>query len=171
MMSRMRPTPVILLAVAVLALQACGDAGGDDAPLTRAQFIAKTDAQCKVSNARTKVLNEEVGRVAATTPSEAQLLRKLAPILDRGYGQIRDNAAAFQSVNPPAADAVEIERIRKIYDEQAELVRKLALAAKRGDTQQFKALSTQQEDVITRARKATSAYGFKECGSAKSDAS
>ena len=170
MMSRMRTSIVVILTVVALGLAACGDSGGDDPALTRAEFIAKTDAQCKVSNARTKTLNEEAARVAATAGSEAQLLRELAPILERGYGQVRDNAAAFQAVNPPSDDAAEIERIRKIYDEQAEVVRKLGLAAKRGDTDRYKALSEEQRDVIVRARSATSAYGFQECGSAKSDA-
>ena len=80
----------------------------DDEPdgPTRAEFIAKTDAQCKVSNARTKTLNEEAApRRRTRARSEAQLLRELAPILERGYGQVRDNAAAFQAVNPPPADA------------------------------------------------------------------
>ena len=171
MMSRMRTTAVAVLTVATLGLAACGGSGGDDsAEPTRAEFIAKTDAQCKVSNARTKTLNEEATRAAASARNDAQLLRRIAPILERGYGQVRDNAAAFQSVNPPSADAAEVERIRTIYDEQAELVRKLGLAAKRGEIDRYKALSVQQQDVIARARKATTAYGFKECGSSKSDA-
>ena len=98
------------------------------------------------------------------------MLRALAPILERGYGQVRDNAAAFEAVNPPPADAAKIERIRKLYDEQAELVRKLAAAAKAGDVGEFKALSDRQASVLSNARNAASAYGFKECGSEKSDA-
>jgi hypothetical protein len=171
MMSAMRTTTSALLAAAALALAACG--GSSDkatAGPTRTEFIAKTDAQCKVANARTKALNEEANRAAAATKTDPQLLKAVAPILARGYGQVRDNAAAFQAVNPPAADAAEIEAIRKLYDEQAEIVRKLAAAAKRGDVDRFKALTEEQKDVVARARKATGAYGFKECGSTKSDA-
>jgi ABC-type Fe3+-hydroxamate transport system substrate-binding protein len=171
MMSRMRPIAVAVLTAAALGLAACGGSGDDEpAGPTRAEFIAKTDAQCKVSNARTKTLNEDAARVVDATPDEAQLLAKLAPIFERGYGQVRDNAAAFQAVNPPPADAAEIERIRKLYDEQAEIVRKLARAAKTGDVDQFKALSEEQRDVVRRARAAARAYGFEECGSDKSDA-
>ncbi len=171
MMSRMRTISTALLAAAALALAACGDAGTDepDAP-TRAEFIAKTDAQCKVSNVRTKTLNAEASRVADAAGSDTQLLRGLAPILARGYGQVRDNAAAFQAVNPPPEDAAEIEKIRKLYDQQAELVRKLAAAAKAGNVDAFKARSEEQKDVLASARKAAAAYGFKECGSTKSDA-
>ncbi len=167
-MSRMRTTVVAVLAASAIGLQAC-ESSGDDKP-TRAEFIAKTDAQCKVSNARTKTLNTQARRVADTARGESRLLRELAPILERGYRQVRDNAAAFRAVDPPAADTAKIERIRKLYDEQAEVVRKLGLSAKRGDVEQFKALSEEQKDVLVRAREATSAYGFKECGSTKSDA-
>jgi hypothetical protein len=171
MMSRMRTITATALAGAALALAACGDSGKDEsAPLTRAEFIAKTDAQCRGSNVRTKKLNEEATGVATRVRGEAQRLRELAPILERGYGQVRDNAAAFQAVNPPPDDAATVERIRKLYDQQAELVRKLAAAAKRGDAKQFTALTDQQKGVLARARKATQAYGFKECGSTKSDA-
>lgn len=168
----MRTTASAVLAVASLALAACGGSGDDKttAAPTRAEFIAKTDAQCKVSNARTKALNEEGNRAAAGARTDPQLLEAVAPVLARGYGQARDNAAAFQAVNPPAADAGEVEAIRKLYDEQAEIVRKLAASAKRGDVEQFKALTQEQKDVVARARKAASAYGFKECGSTKSDA-
>lgn len=167
----MRTTaPAVLVAVA-LALAACGGSGNDapDAP-TRAEFIAKIDAQCKVSNARTKALNAEGAAAVEKATTDKQLLSILAPILERAYGQVRDNAAAFQAVNPPAADAVEVERIRKLYDEQGEVVRKLAATAKRGDVPAFNALAAQQKDVVKRARQATRAYGFKVCGSSKSDA-
>jgi hypothetical protein len=48
-------------------------------------------------------------------------------------------------------------------------VRRLAAAAKRGDASAFKALSEKQKDVVTRARQLTRRYGFRECGSSKSD--
>ena len=144
---------------------------GADAPLTRAQYIATTDALCKQSNARTRKLNAELRRRSAGATSDAQLLRRLAPVLERGYGPVRDNAAAFQAANPPASDAAEIERIRALYDRQAEFLRKLARAARRVDSNAFKSLSEQQKDVVTRARKLARSYGFKECGSSKSDAS
>ena len=171
MMSRMRipALAVTILAVAALGLSACG---GDDEPQapTRAEFIAKTDAQCIVSNARTKTLNEEAAKAAESARDDTQLLRNLAPILERGYEQVRANARAFRAVEPPSADVDEIDRIRRLYDEQAEVVRKLDLTAKRGDVDEYKATLEAQKDVLTRARKAASAYGFKECGSTKSDA-
>jgi hypothetical protein len=170
MMQRMRRPPIVLLVAAALGLPGCGGSDGGSSEPTRAEFIAKTDAQCKVSNARTKALNEQVRRVADGTRDDARLLRELAPLLQRGYGQVRDNAAAFQAVNPPPADAAAVERIRKLYDEQAEIVRKLARAARRGELDAFRALSEEQRDVVVRARAAARAYGFKECGSTKSDA-
>ena len=160
------------LALAALGLAACGgsdDAG--DAPLTRAQYIATTDALCKQSNARTRKLNAELRRLAVGVTSDAQLLRRLAPVLERGYGPVRDNAAAFQAANPPAADAAQVERIRALYDRQAEYVRRLARAARRVDSNEFKSLSEQQKDVVTSARRLAHSFGFKECGSSKSDAS
>jgi hypothetical protein len=169
MMSRMHPTlrPAVLVAVALLA--GCGGSGGDDDPPTRAQFIAKTDRLCQTSNRRTRALNVQLATAAARARDDEDLLRRLAPILERGYGPLRDNAAAFQAANPPADDAAAIERIRKAYDEQAELVRRLAAAAKRGDVPAFKSLSERQKEVVTRARRLARGYGFEQCGSSKSD--
>lgn len=82
---------------------------------------------------------------------------------------MRDNAAAFQVSNPPSDDAAAIERIRAAYDKQAEQVRRLAAAARAGDAVRFRALSDEQEEVVTRARRLARGYGFRECGSAKSD--
>jgi hypothetical protein len=171
-MSRMRLLIRTAMTAAALVLAACGGAGGGAAskPLTRAEFISKTDMQCKASNTRTRALNTELLRAAAGARSDKQLLSRLAPILARGTGPVRDNAAAFQVANPPPADAAKIEHIRKAYDRQADLVRKLAAAAKRGDVKAFALLSAHQRIVVTRARRLARGYGFKECGSAKSDA-
>jgi hypothetical protein len=170
-MFRVRRHLGIGLALAAIGLAACGGSDdASDAPLTRAQYIATTDALCKQSNARTRKLNAELRRQSAGATNDADLLRRLAPVLERGYGPVRDNAAAFQAANPPAADAAEIERIRALYDRQAEFVRKLARAARRVDSSEFKSLSEQQKDVVTRARRLARSYGFKECGSTKSDA-
>ena len=141
MMSRMRTPAVACLAAAALGLAACGDSGGDEPDgLTRAR-VHRQDRRAVQGVQRPHEDAQRGGEPGRghRARSEAQLLRELAPILERGYGQVRDNAAAFQAVNPPAADAAEIERIRKLYDEQAEVVRKLATAAKRGDIEQFKA--------------------------------
>ena len=158
-----------MAATVLLSLAACGDSGGDGDTPSRAEFVTKTDKLCEASNRRTRALNIELNEAASRSRNDAQLLRRLAPILERGYGPVRDNAAAFEAGNPPAGDDAKIERIRKAYDEQAELVRRLAAAAKRGDIDAFKALSEQQKDVVTRARRLARAYGFRECGSSKSD--
>jgi phage gpG-like protein len=176
-MSAMRPCTRTLLAAALsaaaLAPAACGgsDDDGGSPPATRAEFIAATDKRCQTSNKRTRALNAELQRAAQGVSSDRELLRRIAPILARGYAPVSANAATFKSAKPPAADTKKIERIRKAYDEQARLVQRLAAAAKRGDTMAFKALSEEQRDLVTRARKAARAYGFKECGSSKSDAS
>ena len=163
-------TATSILAVAALALGACGTSDDSKPPApTRASYIEKTDALCKRSNARTRKLNIEIRERSAGATSDAQLLRRLAPILERGYGPVRDNAAAFQAANPPAADAGAIERIRALYDRQAEFVRKLAIAAKRVDSDEFTSLTERQKDVVTRARRLARGFGFKECGSTKSD--
>jgi hypothetical protein len=183
MMSRMHPTlaraalaaaalAAAALAVAVVAA-ACGGGGDarDDharAP-TRAQYVARTDRLCKASNARTRALNVQLLRAAAGARNDRELLRRLAPILQRGYGKVRDTAAAFQASNPPPDDAAAIERIRAAYDKQAEQLRRLAAAARAGDAARFRTLSDEQRKVVTRARRLARGYGFRECGSVKSD--
>jgi len=177
MMSRMSPrhavsAAVVSLAVAAAAaLASCG--GSEDEPQaapTRAAFIAKVDEGCKSSNSRTRALNRELERAAAGARGDKDLLRRLAPVLERAYGPLRDNAAAFHAANPPPADAAEIERIRKLYDEQAELARKLAAAAKQGDVKRYNGLLAEQREVVERSRSRTRAFGFTQCGSSKSDA-
>lgn len=169
MMSGMRATLVcVVLAVAALGLASCG--GGTSDAAKRAQFIDGTDRLCEKSNRRTRTFNRQLARAAAGARNDRDLLRRLAPILARGYGGVRDNARALRTSNPPAGDAAEIDRIRRLYDRQAQFVRKLAAAARRGDTRGFTSLSEQQKEVVTRARRLTRAYGFKECGSTTSDA-
>jgi hypothetical protein len=170
-MFRTRRHLLVGLVLVAIGVTACGGSDdASDAPLTRAQYIATTDALCKQSNTRTRKLNAKLRAESAGATTDAELLRRIAPILQRGYGPVRDNAAAFQAANPPAADAAAIERIRALYDRQAEFVRKLARAARRADSNEFKSLSEQQKDVVTRARRLARSYGFKECGSTKSDA-
>ena len=171
MMSRMRPVLacVLVIAAAAPALGGCGGSSGDDGP-TRAEYIAATDARCTASNKRTRELNVQLRRAAASASDDRDLLRRLAPILQRGYASVRDNAAAFEAADPPAADAAEVERIRDAYDEQAQQVRKLAAAARRGDIAAFGSLSEAQKAIITRARRLAREYGFRECGSSRSDA-
>jgi hypothetical protein len=160
----------VLAAAAALAVAGCASGDGDaaDRP-TRAQFIAGTDRVCATSNRRTRVLNRQLARAAAGARDDRDLLRRLAPILERGYGRVRDNAIAFRTAEPPAADAARIDRIRRLYDRQAEFVSKLAAAARRGDVRRFEALSDEQRQVVSRARRLARAFGFKVCGSTRSD--
>ena len=153
-----------MLVYVAFALTACGD---DQA---RADFIAARDAQCKASNARTRKLNVQSAAAAEKARSEKELLRLLAPILARGYRQVSENAAVFEAAEPPAADAEEVKQIRRLYREQAKVVLALGATAKRGDVEAFRFMSERQKDVVARARQATRAYGFKVCGSSKSDA-
>jgi hypothetical protein len=160
---------IVLMAAAALALSACGSGDGDPDRPTRAQFIAGTDRVCATSNRRTRELNQQLARAAAGARDDRDLLRRLAPILQRGYGRVRDNAIAFRTAEPPAADAARIEAIRRLYDRQAEFVSKLAAAARRGDSRAFARLSNEQRQVTSRARRLARAFGFKVCGSTRSD--
>lgn len=169
MRARRQLLAVSLVAALALALAACGGSNAKQDPLTRAQYIAKSDALCKASNARTRSLNEQLARAVAASTGDADLLRRVVPILRRGYAPIAANARAFQATTPPLADAVAIEHIRETYDQQAELVRRLAIAAEGGKEKTFKSLTLEQNDVAARARRLAHAYGFKECGSSKSD--
>jgi hypothetical protein len=169
MMSRMPTTIPAALAVAALALTACGGSGEDPTTAARRRFIATTDVLCKASNTRTRALNLKLQRAAAGARDDRQLLRRLAPILRQGDGPVHDNATAMRSNDAPAVDAARVEILRRAYDQQAELVRRLASAAAHVDVQRFESLSEQQRHVVIHARGLAQDYGFKECGSAKSD--
>lgn len=163
-------TTIAALLLMTTVLAACGSSDRGTPTLTRAQYIAKADALCKASNVRTRGLDEQLDREAAGVSANARLLRRLAPILRGGYAPVAAGARAFEATTPPVADAVAIERIRETYDQQAELVRRLANAAQRGDEHAFTSLSRTRKDVVARTRRLTRAFGFEECGSAKSDA-
>jgi hypothetical protein len=170
-MPGMRATAAAILLA--LTFGACGssDRANDTGASTRAQFIARTDRLCRASNERTRALNVELQRAAARARDDDELLRRLAPILRRGYAPVKANAAAFDAAEPPADDAAAIERIRVAYDQQARLVRRLAAAARRGDVDAIKSLSTRQRGLVLQARRLARAYGFRECGSSESDPS
>jgi hypothetical protein len=166
-MSGMRRSLVcIVLTLVALAAGGCG--GDGDAP-TRAQFVAQTDKLCQATNRRTRTLNLKLRRAAAGARTDRDLLRRLAPILDAGYDRVRENAEAFSAVKPPDADAAQIARLRRLYDRQAQFLRRLAAAARRGEVSRFESLTAEQQDVVTRARRLSRAYGFKQCGSTRSD--
>lgn len=158
--------------LAALAVAGCGGSSDDHeaASPTRAEFIAQTDARCQTSNARTRDLNAEVVRVSQGVTDERVLLRRLAPVLERGSKAVGDNADAFAATTPLPADAKKIAELRTLYERQATLAGRLAAAAKRGDVDDFRLYTTEQTDVLARVRQRAKAFGFKECGSAKSDA-
>ena len=158
----------LVLAPVAFAVAGCGGSDDGDAP-TRAQFIAQTDELCTTSNRRTRTLNLKVRQAAAAARDDRDFMRRLAPILERGYDQVRANAAAFRAVESPVDDATEIARLRRLYDQQAQFVRRLAAAARRGDVRGFKSLTAEQQAVVMRARRLSRAYGFKQCGSTRSD--
>ena len=157
-----------MLVVAALVPAGCG--GEEPQPRSHAELVAKIDARCEVTNAETKKINEEAELVGERADTQEQLLRELAPILERASDQVRQNAAAFKSVEPTGNDAAKLDRIRRFYDRQTRLAHKFAAAAKRGAVDEFKMLSELQKDLLRRLRKATSDFGFKECGSTRSDA-
>lgn len=157
----------LLAAAAALTLGACG---GDGPGTTRAQFIAATDKRCEASNARTRSLNAELERAGASASGDEDLLRRLDPILRRGAAKVSANAGALRAETAPAADAAAVKRIRAAYDEQAAIARRLAAAATAGDVEDFNSLIDEQREVATRARALARDYGFRECGSSKSDA-
>lgn len=167
----MRATGFALLAATALAFGGCGgsDDGSERAP-TRAQFVASTDRRCEASTARTRALNAQLRRAEQGARDDEDLLRRIAPILQRGSAVVRENADALGAEQPPPADRAAVMRIRAAYDEQAAIARRLATAAKQGDVEDFKSLIEEQRDVLMRARSLARDYGFRECGSAKSDA-
>lgn len=158
-----------VLAATALAVAGCGS-NDDDAAATRAQYIARIDALCDASNGRTRALNMRLRRAAAGARNDRELLRRLAPVLERGYGIVRKNAAVFEAADAPADDATAVKRIAEAYEQQAEQMRELAAAARREDVRAFISLSDEQKRVVTRARRLARDYGFRECGSTKSDA-
>jgi len=157
-----------VLAATALAVAGCGSRD-DDLAGTRAQYIARVDTLCEASNRRTRTLNGRLSRAAAGARDDRELLRRLAPVLARGYSSVRKNATVFKAADAPARDAAAVERIAKAYDQQAEQVRALAAAARNGDVRAFRSLSEEQEQLVTRARRLARDYGFRECGSLKSD--
>jgi hypothetical protein len=157
---------VVLLAVGAL-VASCGGGKGDS---RREEYIARADRQCEAANRRAKALNERFEAAQLGGKSADEVLDALASILEEGYElQQRDNEA-FRDIEPPPEDREVIERLHAAYDEQAALIGRMRDAAESGDAMRFRVLSDEVQRVKRRARALARDYGFKECGSGKSEA-
>jgi hypothetical protein len=119
---------------------------------------------------RGRALNEQFQRLARGASSEEEALRTVAPLLEKGYDKQRAQDERFAAIRPPAADREIITRLWKANDENTALLGRLVDAARSQDVGRFTALAEEQKRATERARGLAEGYGFRECGSRKSEA-
>jgi len=129
----------------------CGG-GGDEKPLSKADYIAKGDASCKKSIKRIATAAEKDFAALGSDemPSEKQLTTFVEDTLKPEIeGQVSD----LRDLQPPEADA---DKLAEIYEGVDVALRKVeddpGLLLKAG------------EDPFEKANQAVKDYGFKECG-------
>lgn len=141
---------------------------GED--VTREEYIARADKHCEGSNARSKRLNERTQKAVESESDDRARLEALVPILREGLEIQTKDLAAFRAIAPPAEDRDEIDALFAAYDDRQDGIKKLLVVAEAGDVQGFAQAAKEQERAKLRARELAQDYGFKECGSGKSEA-
>lgn len=137
---------------------------------SRAAYIARADRFCRSTNADTRRLNARANAAIRSADNDRDRLKALAPILEEGVRAQRSQVARFLAITPPAADRATIERYWSAISRQARLVAQLASAAAEGDVAAYNRIADRSSALREQARGLARAFGFKECGSGKSDA-
>jgi hypothetical protein len=183
----------VVLVAASLFVAACGgdDDGGDEpagqattttqasepetttsAPsksVTKEDYIARADAFCRGADARARESNERLKEAVEGASGEEAQLAAAVPVLRAGLEVQKRDTEEFQSIEPPREDAETIDGLHQIYDQRVAKVEQMLEAAEAGDADRFGALLQEANELKLRSRAIMRDYGFKECGSGKSD--
>ena len=143
-----RTATMISLAAIVAVPAACG--GDDSSDVTKKEFIAKADAVCKETNDKIEALVSDLPQ-DTTTEQAAQIT------VDKAIPLFRDQIEQLRDLDPPAADADDLEQLWDDLDASTdELEQQL-----KDDPE--KAFSDGFDPFADESKTATD-YGFQECG-------
>lgn len=143
----------LLAAVALTTaggIAGCG--GGDDAGISRAEYIARADEVCAT-------LREQVNALpfASDDPNQVALaFREGARLGDEQVRQLRE-------IEPPREDEDDIDAILDLADRLNGVGRQAADALAAGNDVRFRELITESRNITRRQRELALQYGFRAC--------
>jgi hypothetical protein len=143
-----RIATMISLAALVAVPAACG--GDDSSDVTKKEFIAKADAVCKETNDKIEALVSDLPQ-DTTTKQAAQIT------VDKAIPLFRDQIEQLRDLDPPAADADDLEQL---WDDLDASTDELEQQLKDDPDVAF----SEGFDPFTDESKTASDYGFQECG-------
>jgi hypothetical protein len=152
--SRVRPLPARLTALVALGAlavvpAACGG-DDDDGEVTKEQFIENADAICKETN-------EDIQQSLSDLSDDATNEEAADVALERAVPRFREQIEQLRDLDPPAADAEEIEALWDDLDASTdELEAKLRDDPDGAFTTEFDPFSDESEFAAE--------FGFTECG-------
>jgi hypothetical protein len=145
--------PGLAAALAVALSPGCGGgAESTDAPLTRAEWIARADAICADANARIEALGEpkNAGELAGMTEDAVA---------------INDKAlASIRALQPPPEIEEQVVRALELSERQNEIAHAIAEAAGKGDRVSVQNLVAELAPLESEARDIAKAIGLEQCG-------
>jgi hypothetical protein len=145
---RLRPVGLALLAAVIAG---CGGEEGER--LARDEWIARADSICAEASRELDALGEP------GTPAElAELSDEAAAIAERQLDRLRD-------LRPPTEVEDDYTRMLDLTDDQIEISREIADAAREGDPAAVQALVEEGRSLDDEADELAARYGFEECGS------
>ena len=141
---------------------AAGVSASGGASITKADYIAQGDAICTTADTGTKALGDPP---ATSNPILVTELPALGAFLAKGEVFVDAETNAFVALPKPSADVTVVGDIdTKVLAVQADLKASVA-AANAKDLATFDSAFTKLDSDGTAADAASTAYGFKVCGS------
>lgn len=130
-----------------IILVACG---GD--PLTKEEFITQADAICAAAE-------EEIADLERPTNPD-----QIDDFVERARELTENTLEQLRELEPPEADAEELERMLDAIQRAVDQLPDLAEAAKTNDTQAIADASREVQEATETSREIASEYGFEKCG-------
>lgn len=138
---------VVAAPLAAMILASCG---GD--PLTKEDFLAQADAICAEAEERIEDLERP------TNPEQIDgFVQQARELTENTLERLRE-------LEPPEADADQIERMLDAIQRAVDQLPALAEAAKTNDTQAIADASREVQEATETSREIASEYGFEKCG-------
>lgn len=152
-------TALAAAALACLSLSACG--GGEQAGVTRAQYITRADRICHATRVEAAPM---LRRLAAGAGSlDAVSLRRLAPLGRRIHALATGYLTRISALRQPAGDHDEIERFLSPSRQAVDAIGNAAAAAAAGHAVETLGTLQQAQAAANEANAAAAAYGLSEC--------
>jgi hypothetical protein len=159
----MRKLVLLVCAAGLIAVAGCGgdddgDAGGDAAPTTDAEFVAQVEEACGAAAARSEELRQELGETPAVSP-------EAVPVLEDTVVAVDEFVAALSEIEPPADKADTYDEYLAAFEESTNILPGLINALEAGDQAAAEELAVELNEVDPNLEPLTRELGIEDCAS------